>query len=587
MKWLNELKVSTKLIGGFLIVAGIGGLIGAEGVIKSAEINDLAVQMYERETIGLRHAAEANIDLVAAGRYVRNAILATTDEDRRASLDQVDAKLAAVQKQLDAAGSSFLTEKGKTMVKDAEDAAAEYERHLKEVVRMLGTEQLGESKMSVQLLDRSKSSGDKADQIMSEMVEYKLATAADLSERTANIYAGVRNLLIGLTVAGVFIGMLIGMLLTRSLTRQLGGEPGAVASLANAVAEGNLTTKIDLSAAKEGSIVFAMNQMQKSLQSIVTTVRETSDSIATGSSQIAVGNSDLSQRTEEQASNLQQTAASMEQLSSTVRSNSETATQASRLAISASEVAVKGGEVVSQVVTTMEEINLASKKISDITGVIDGIAFQTNILALNAAVEAARAGEQGRGFAVVASEVRGLAQRSAEAAKEIKTLIGNSVIKVDSGTKLVAQAGETMGDIVHQVKRVSDLITEISAATNEQTSGIGQINDAVTQLDQVTQQNAALVEESAAAADSLNHQAKDLVQAVAIFKIEEATRHITKADRTQTAVFTEQAPKRKMAAPSIKPSGEKNTAKKTGGFSPAKQGAKQNESADQDDWQSF
>jgi methyl-accepting chemotaxis protein len=248
-------------------------------------------------------------------------------------------------------------------------------------------------------------------------------------------------------------------------------------------------------------------------------VRSSSDSIATGSAQIATGNADLSQRTEEQASNLEQTAASMEQLTATVKQNSDTARQANQLATSASEAASRGGAVVSQVVGTMQDISASSKKIADIIGVIDGIAFQTNILALNAAVEAARAGEQGRGFAVVASEVRSLAQRSANAAKEIKTLIGQSVAKVDDGSKLVDEAGASMHDIVNQVKRVTDLIAEISTASIEQTQGIAQVGEAVTQLDQVTQQNAALVEQSAAAADSLKQQAAGLAELVRAFRV--------------------------------------------------------------------
>jgi methyl-accepting chemotaxis protein len=248
-------------------------------------------------------------------------------------------------------------------------------------------------------------------------------------------------------------------------------------------------------------------------------VRNSADSIATGSSQIAVGNADLSQRTEEQASNLQQTAASMEQLTATVKQNADTARAATQIANGATTAASAGGRVVGQVVATMEAISQSSRKVADIIGVIDGIAFQTNILALNAAVEAARAGEQGRGFAVVAGEVRSLAQRSSEAAREIKALIGASVEKVESGTHLVDEAGRSMADIVTQVGRVNDLIGEISAASLEQSTGIGQIGDAVTQLDQVTQQNAALVEESAAAAESLKVQAGQLARVVSVFRL--------------------------------------------------------------------
>jgi methyl-accepting chemotaxis protein len=266
-------------------------------------------------------------------------------------------------------------------------------------------------------------------------------------------------------------------------------------------------------------LLTALKRMNDSLVSVVGTVRSSSDSIATGSSQISIGNQDLSQRTEEQASNLQQTAASMEELSATVRTNADTTRQAAQLADTASGAAAQGGVAVGQVVTTMAEITKASRKINDIIGVIDGIAFQTNILALNAAVEAARAGEQGRGFAVVATEVRTLAQRSAVAAKEIKALIQTSVEQVEIGSRQASDAGHTMDDIVAQVKRVTQLIGEISTATHEQTEGIGQVSDAVTQLDQVTQQNAALVEEAAAAAESLNAQAGQLVASVAVFHL--------------------------------------------------------------------
>ena len=272
-----------------------------------------------------------------------------------------------------------------------------------------------------------------------------------------------------------------------------------------------------------------MRTMRDSLAGVVGQVRLSSDSIATGSAQIASGNADLSQRTEEQASNLQQTAASMEQLTGTVKNNAETARQADELAAGASVVAAQGGELVGRVVATMQDIAMSSKKIADIIGVIDGIAFQTNILALNAAVEAARAGEQGRGFAVVASEVRSLAQRAAGAAKEIKILIGDSVERVEVGAKQVSEAGASMGEIVTQVKRVSQLIGEISNATCEQSGGISQVGDAIGQLDQVTQQNSALVEESAAAAESLKQQAARLAEVVGAFKLRQQSGQIAVA----------------------------------------------------------
>jgi len=284
--------------------------------------------------------------------------------------------------------------------------------------------------------------------------------------------------------------------------------------------EGDLTARIEVKTNDElGRMVAAFNMTMEKLHALISQVRDMAGSISVGAKQIASGNADLSQRTEEQASSLEETASSMEELTSTVKQNAENARQANQLAAGASDVAVRGGEVVSQVVQTMSSINDSSKKIVEIIGVIDGIAFQTNILALNAAVEAARAGEQGRGFAVVATEVRNLAQRSAAAAKEIKELIGSSVQKVDNGTRLVDQAGKTMEEVVSAVKRVSDIISEIAAASHEQSSGIEQVNQAVTQMDEVTQQNAAVVEEAAAAAESMQEQAQALAQAVAVFKL--------------------------------------------------------------------
>ena len=332
-------------------------------------------------------------------------------------------------------------------------------------------------------------------------------------------YLQARNLLIGIGVLSAALAALLGWLITRSITRQLGAEPGEAAALAQAVAEGDFSIDIALRPGDSGSLMAQLKLMQESLSKVVSTVRTSAEGVSVASAQIAEGNNDLSQRTEEQASALEQTAASMEELSSSVKQNADNAKQANQLAISASSVAVDGGAVVGQVVETMKGINDSSKKIADIISVIDGIAFQTNILALNAAVEAARAGEQGRGFAVVASEVRSLAQRSAAAAKEIKELITTSVERVSQGTQLVDHAGQKMSEIVGSIKRVTDIMGEISAASNEQASGVAQVGEAVMQMDQTTQGNAALVEESAAAAESLRQQALQLVETVAVFKL--------------------------------------------------------------------
>ena len=351
---------------------------------------------------------------------------------------------------------------------------------------------------------------------VNELAMQHLASTLDTRVAAQRRELAVMTLLM---VVMIGLGAWVAIAAARSITGQLGGEPAAVMAMAGAIAQGDLSATVAVPPGREHSIAAAMARMRDSLAQTVSTVRHASESIATGSSQIAGGSADLSQRTEEQASNLQETAASMEQLNVTVKNSAESAEQAAVLARQASDVAARGGAAVSQVVATMSEIQGSSQRIADIIGTIDGIAFQTNILALNAAVEAARAGEQGRGFAVVASEVRSLAQRAADAAKEIKALITASVDKVGAGTQQVDEAGRTMSDLVQQVRRVSELISEISAATHEQTSGIDQVNTAVSQLDQVTQQNAALVEQSAAAAESLKAQAQQLVQSVSVFRV--------------------------------------------------------------------
>lgn len=336
-------------------------------------------------------------------------------------------------------------------------------------------------------------------------------------EKGQQRYMMVRNISVVTVVLGVALAMLIGWWLIRAIC----GPLDRAVALTRSVAAGDLTQHIEVTSNNEtGQLLQALKEMNDSLIATVGQVRNGTETIGVASREIAKGNADLSSRTESQASSLEQTASSMEQLTETVRQNAENARQANQLVISASDFAVRGGNVVGQVVETMGSIKESSRKIVDIIGVIDGIAFQTNILALNAAVEAARAGEQGRGFAVVAAEVRSLAQRSASAAKEIKGLIGDSVGKVDIGSKLVDQAGQTMGEIVTSVKHVADIMSEITAASQEQSAGIGEVNQAIAQMDEMTQQNAALVEQAAAAAESMQDQAVNLAEAVALFKLE-------------------------------------------------------------------
>ena len=375
---------------------------------------------------------------------------------------------------------------------------------------------------------------------LDKLVELNMAGAANADDSGDKLYAGARAWIFGILVGSIALGLALAFTIARIVSRPL----SEAVSAAQRVAAGDLTSHIEVTSKDEtGQLMQALKDMNDSLVGIVGNVRSGTDTIATASNQIAAGNHDLSSRTEEQASSLEETAASMEELTSTVKQNADNARQANQLAVSASSVAVKGGSVVAEVVGTMGAINASSRKIVDIIGVIDGIAFQTNILALNAAVEAARAGEQGRGFAVVAAEVRNLAQRSAAAAKEIKTLIGDSVDKVEEGSKQVAEAGRTMDEIVDSVKRVTDIMAEITAASQEQTSGIEQINQAITQMDQVTQQNAALVEEAAAAASSLQEQAANLSQVVSVFKMDRAQEQVAQHPQQRSAARPAATPK--------------------------------------------
>lgn len=530
MSWLANMKVRTQLLGGFLLVAAIGALIGVQGILKAGEMNELASVMYERETVGLRHAAEANIQLLAATRAIRSGILAYTEEDRARHLKELDVRLGNVKAELDAAGKRFVSQEGQALVSETRAAFESYAKAVGETATMLRTEELDEKRNSTtQLATVVRPLADRADVLMTKLVERKKASADALNQETEEIYGDIRIVLISLTLGGVLVGVAIGAVISRSLTSQLGGEPREAAHVAARIAEGDLTVEVHTRVNDSTSMMFAMKNMRDSLARVVSQVRSGTDSVATATGQIAAGNQDLSSRTEQQASSLEETAASMEELTSTVKQNADNAQQANQLALTATSVAIKGGDAVSKVVNTMDAINDSSRKIADIIGVIDGIAFQTNILALNAAVEAARAGDQGRGFAVVASEVRALAQRSATAAKEIKALIDDSVSKVEQGTQQVSDAGKTMDEIVSSVRQVTDIMGEITAASKEQTAGIEQINQAVAQMDQVTQQNAALVEEAAAAADSLQSQADQLQRAVSVFRLAHSLQPVTAA----------------------------------------------------------
>ena len=447
-------------------------------------------------------------------RLARNSILRTDGTALAAIKTAAEQDRALIVEQLNALGKLTQSDADRALLKDAQGKGEIYLAFTDDVVA-LGLQNKTEAATELLFGPRYASQADFLEGLK-QLVSSFEKQMQDGGTFAHDTYRSATATLALALVLAIAVGLGFAVYLTRSVTVPL--REAIVAT--DRVANGDLSHKIEATSRDEtGQLLAALQRMQLGLIATVGSVRGNAESVATASAQIAQANLDLSGRTEQQASALQQTAATMEELGTTVRHNADNAKQANQLAQGASAVAATGGEVVGKVVTTMQAINTSSRKIGDIIGVIDGIAFQTNILALNAAVEAARAGEQGRGFAVVASEVRSLAQRSADAAKEIKTLIGRSIDQVEQGSALVDQAGKTMGDIVGSIKRVSEIVAEITSASVEQSSGVKQVGEAVAQMDRATQQNAALVEESAAAAESLKGQALQLVQAVAVFKL--------------------------------------------------------------------
>ena len=517
----HELKVSTRLATGFGLLLVVSIIIAGLGITKLAALNESLVVTVDF------NAQESNMIAIASGEAqkassaMRNLIVLSDVPRMTAQKQAFDTSLRNYDK--------VIADLEKLFASDP-NASAEEKAYLVKIEEVKKSALPAINKAAELglkndpgapdvLMGETGPALDKWTNTLIEFRDYEIKTSNDTAAQAHADYEKSRALILAVSLVGVLLSIGASVIITRSILKQLGGEPAYAMQVAEQIAGGKLDTDIVLQPGDSRSLMYSMRQMRDQLADIVGRVRVGTDTIATASAQIAAGNLDLSSRTEEQASSLEETAASMEELTGTVKQNADNARQANQLAVSASEVAVRGGAVVSQVVETMASINQSSKKIVDIIGVIDGIAFQTNILALNAAVEAARAGEQGRGFAVVATEVRNLAHRSAAAAKEIKILIDDSVTKVDTGGKLVDDAGVTMADIVQSITRVTDIMSEIASASLEQTTGIEQVNSAIAQMDEVTQQNAALVEQAAAAANSMQEQASILSQVVSVFKV--------------------------------------------------------------------
>ncbi|MBD9406449.1 MCP four helix bundle domain-containing protein [Acidovorax sp. ACV02] len=550
---ISDLRIGVKLAAGFLAVVLLTALLGAIALVQMSRIHANAEEIATNLLPSVTQTGELRVLLNRMRRAEAGMVTARSAAEVKAFAEQV------AQRHKDLTRVEAIYEPLIDMPKEREVFQAYKARKaayvalqdkLADIAKGVDfstteTMELTVDTLSMLYSGESESAFVATAETLGELQKINADAALQANEEAMTVFNAARIWVLGTLALCVALAAVLGVAITRAVTR-----PAHHAVLAaRAIADGDLATEVPPGGKDEmGQLLNALGDMRANLARVVSGVRSNAEGVASASAQIASGNNDLSARTEQQASALEETAASMEELGSTVRQNADNARAANQLAVSASTVAVQGGDVVAEVVETMKGINASSNKIADIISVIDGIAFQTNILALNAAVEAARAGEQGRGFAVVAGEVRNLAGRSAEAAKEIKALITASVERVEQGTALVDKAGATMTEVVSAIRRVTDIMGEISAASSEQSAGVGQVGEAVTQMDQATQQNAALVEEMAAAASALNAQAGELVNAVAVFKLDASSTNSSYSQSRHTA-----APARPpLAAPSYK-----------------------------------
>jgi methyl-accepting chemotaxis protein len=555
---LSNMKVGMRLGLGFALVLVLMVILTVVGVVRMAQIQNRLDHVVSVNNVVTRLVVDMRNNVSERVTSLRTLTLMTDPADMEPELNRFKeqtGKYDALQAKLAEKFSIEASAEEKALLAQVKDA---------EAVAMPAIAKASALYLANNAMDATRVMVKEIRPAQKKWLEAldQLGTLEDKQNNQTQVdaeaqFGSARNFMLVLLALAVGMGVAAATWITRGLLKQLGAEPSYTSKIATSIAEGDLSIAIDTKSSDRGSLLSEMKQMRNSLVDIVSQVRRGTQTITTASREIAAGNTDLSSRTELQASSLEKTASAMEELTSTVKQNADNAREANQLAATASDVARKGGEVVSQVVGTMGEINSSASKIADIIGVIDGIAFQTNILALNAAVEAARAGEQGRGFAVVASEVRNLAQRSAAAAKEIKTLIGDSVEKIGRGSKLVGQAGVTMDEVVDSVKRVTNIMSEIANASAEQSAGIEQVNLSIIEMDGMTQQNAALVEQAAAAFQSLQDQASELQRVVSIFKLAEGEEAAAEAAPAamSTAVATRAVvarPARPKASPQLK-----------------------------------
>ncbi|MBC3928229.1 methyl-accepting chemotaxis protein [Undibacterium sp. CY21W] len=547
---LRNLKIGTRLALGFAII--LGGIVAVMLLVNALNASNRK-EMSENLRLANQKQALANLmksSLYESGIAMRNIGIQSDVGEMQKEEGRVKAQRKLYDDSKEKISALGLSDDEKKIVDEIAKLDKEASGPFKDAVgQALAFNAEGAVKIIATVLDPI---SNKQIIEINKLVELQAVAATQAFDRADSAAKKLSYILYVILVFALGIGALIAWILTNSITKPLSEALG----LAETVASGDLCSDVVVAGSDEvSSLLLALKNMNSSLAATVGKVREGTETITFAAQEIASGNADLSQRTESQASSLEETASSIEELTSTVKQNADNARQANQLVVSATGVAVKGGAVVGQVVNTMGSIKDSSRKIVDIIGVIDGIAFQTNILALNAAVEAARAGEQGRGFAVVAAEVRNLAQRSAGAAKEIKSLIDDSVDKVDQGSKLVDEAGKTMDEIVTSVQHVADIMSEIAAASQEQSAGIEQVNLAITQMDEMTQQNAALVEQAAAAAESMEEQAVELARAVSVFKLSNSLQPVVRP----VAQYRESVVKPNQVKPAALPSATKNT----------------------------